>query len=222
MRCRMSGPYPISSRHRSYNCAFRIPRWVSAYLRNQESFEGVFVTGKSTVEGAIRFWVLSLLVREWVGVVGNWWEDCVCAIDAKLERICEIDANADSSNDEGTWLGVDVEAVGWLGRDEMTDDLWFIGSNVCVCGGLFDDVIPSYCDQHDEIMIRSIQYDSVTYHHSSPFFHHKWCQWHRITCSRVNIGISSIMIIGVFLLKYSPKTSQFKLNLWISTLQEKH
>lgn len=46
-----------------------------------------------------------------------------------------------------------------LGRDEMTDDLRFIGSNVCVWGGLFDDVIPSYYDQRNELMIRNIQYN---------------------------------------------------------------
>ena len=49
--------------------------------------------------------------------------------------------------------------AGRYGRDEMTDDLRFIGSNVYVWGGLFDDVILSYCDRCNEITIRSIQYD---------------------------------------------------------------
>jgi len=154
-RCKMSGPYPISSRHRSYNRAFGIPRWASAYVRNRESFEGVFIIDESTAGGGvIGFWVSTW---EWLGVDGNWRlgeDDCVCAIEAKLESICEIDANADSSNDEGTWLGADVEARRRLGT---TEDLRFIGSNVCECGGLFDDVVPSYCDQYNKVIIRSIQ-----------------------------------------------------------------
>lgn len=144
-RCRMSGAYPISSRHRSYNRAFGTPRWVSAYSRNQRSFEGVFVTGESAIEEAFDS-------RDWVGVVGNWWEDCVWAIDAKLERICEIDAKVDPS-DKGMWLGVGVGVTGgaerWLGTIE---DLRFTGSNVCVFGGLLDDVVPSYCNQRNEII----------------------------------------------------------------------
>ena len=215
-RCRMSGPYPISSRHCSYNWAFGIPRCASAYLRKQESFEGVFIIGESTVgEEVIGFWVS---IQEWVGVVGKWrlGEDCVWAIDAKLERICEIDANADSSNSEGTWPGVDVEV---RRRHGTTEDLRFIGSNVCECGGAFDDVVPSYCDQHNEVtIIRSIKRNQVAYHCPSPFLHHKWCQGHRIAHSRVDIGISGVVIICIFLLENSPKTSEFELNLRISSL----
>jgi hypothetical protein len=65
-----------------------------------------------------------------------------------------MDVNVESSDDEGTRFGVDVEVAGRHGRDEMTDDLRFIGSNVCVCGGLFDDVTPSYCDQRNEVTVQ--------------------------------------------------------------------
>ena len=97
-RCRMLRLYAIFSKHCSYDCMFGIPRWVSAWSMNWRSFKGVFVTSECTVKD-------SEAVVSWVGVVGSIrWGNYVWAIEAKLERICEKDANIDWS-DKGMWLG---------------------------------------------------------------------------------------------------------------------
>src|SRR6266849_5484897 len=71
-----------------------------------------------------------------------------------------------------------------------------------------------HTDQRDKVSIIVEEvYNDVTYHCSHPLFHHEWCQGYGITCDGINICISGIMIICIFLLKYSPETSQFKLKL---------
>jgi hypothetical protein len=97
--------------------------------------------------------------------------------------------------------GVDADVERRPGRIE---DLRFTGSNVCDCGGLFAADVPSYY-QYNEVMI--IYNSDITYHRSSPLFHHERSQGHRITCSSINIGIASVMIVCIFLLQYSPETS---------------
>ena len=84
-RWRMSGPNPRIQRPSSCECAFSMPRFVSAYSRNQDSFKGVFWVGKHMIDADED-------VQGQVGVVGGF--EGMWVIDATLEMICEICARS--------------------------------------------------------------------------------------------------------------------------------
>src|SRR5712671_1080921 len=98
----MSGPNPCSWRLSSCKRAFWTPRCVSAYSRNQDSFEGVFRVGECTMDADED-------ARRRVGVEGGF--EGMRAMDATLERICERCARSLDMPWDGA--GVETDSGRW-------------------------------------------------------------------------------------------------------------